>query len=678
MGDRQETFGNVEVGVTMNSNGHTKDIFTEAEQVLDDIHNETIFEALASIIDGDDRRHEVELLAGRIGAADKLQHGRIRDAILKADPSFSRTEAEQFIKNCVAKVKRQRKEQDKADEQARKNKQKADTIAARDENTIIVGDRQLRDIRADAMAALVNLVESDPTQPPLYVKVGALSRIVKDENGIYSCQEIKPSAMPGILSDAATWVVPVESEKGYKEVNVFPPKDVAADVLNLGKWPGIPALAAIANAPVFGRGGVLHSDPGYNPATGLYYTGGVTLGDTTPTPERVAWAKHMLLTELMGDFPFPNEASKAHALAYGIDPFIREMVDGPIPPTAFDAPTEGTGKSLLQNNLAYLFLGHDAPTMADTEDDEEWRKRITSKLLSGATHATIDNVRRELDSGVLANAWTQPIWDDRTLGVNRDVKIPNRMIWAITANNMHLSRENTRRVVWCRLDANMERPHLRDVSKYRHPDLKEWIKANRDELVTAIIVLIRAWIDAGRPRYRGRAKGSFESWTYIMGGIFQVCGIPGFLDNEDELFAHAVSDADEMGDFIEAWANKYGAQESGINRHLFKLASYSDDDNEQRTGDYKNLLSGKLTSTKQRGRQIQLGRLLDDAKGRVYRGYKVAYVRLLSGEKIYKLEDHREVPSNVDELLAKGDVVSQMSDAQKAAPLVDDEIEVTL
>lgn len=671
----------------MNSNGQVKDIIAEATQVLGDIANETVLEALGAIGDGDNRRYEVELLSSRIGAIDKTQYGSVRDAIMKADPSYTKSEADEYIKACVAKVKRQRRDQAKKDEQARKDKQKADAIAARDASTIIVGNRQLRDIRADAMAALVGMVDADPQYPPLYIKVGTLSRIVRDENGIYGSQEVKPSAMPGILSDAATWVMVVETENGYREINVFPPKDVAADVLNLGKWPGIPALAAIANAPVFGRGGVLHSEPGYNATTGLYYTGGVELGDTTPTPERVAWAKDMLLAELLGDFPFANDASRAHALAYGIDPFIREMIDGPVPPTAFDAPTEGTGKSLVQNALAYLFLGHDAPTMADTEDDEEWRKRITSKLLSGATHATIDNVRRELDSGVLANAWTQPIWDDRTLGVNRDVKIPNRMIWAITANNMQLSRENTRRVVWCRLDANMERPHLRDTAKYRHPNLKEWVKETRDELVTAIIVLIRAWVEAGKPRFKGRAKGSFESWAYIMGGIFQVCGIPGFLENEDELFAHAVSDADEMGDFIEAWAKAYGSNECGINRHLFKLASFSDDNNDNVTGDYKNLLSGNLTSPKQRGRQIQLGRLLDNAKGRVYRGYKVAYVRLLNGEKIYKLEDHREATEQaatgnqadsdkVNELLAKADAIAAMR--QHDAPLADDEIQVTL
>jgi hypothetical protein len=604
-----------------------------------------VFSVLVSIAksgeSGLNRRSQVEELADHVGLIDPTHHGRLLKSILIADPSYTKTEAKEFIKACVSKAKKLAKERAAADLARRKAEQKQAALTARSAHTIVVGDRQLRDVRVEALAALVDMVQAKPQYPPVYVKVGALSRVVCDEKGIYSSQEIKTTAMPGLLSDAADWLMEVETATTYKEVNVFPPKDVAADILTLADWPGIPALGSIVNAPVFGKDGTLHSKEGYNDTTQLYYTGGVTVGDTTPTAERVAWAKEMLLTELMGNFPFKDDASRAHALTYLLSPFVREMINGPVPPTVFDAPTEGTGKSLLINVCTYVFLGHDAATMADTADDDEWRKRITSKLLSGSTHALIDNINREIDSGVLANVWTQPIWDDRTLGVNRDVKIPNRMIWALSANNIQLSRENTRRVVWCRLDANMERPATRSADEFRHPDLRSWLAENRDDLVTAALILVRAWLAAGRPKFKGRAKGSYESWAYIMGGILCVVGVDGFLSNEDELFNHAVTDADEMGEFIDEWWNKYADSEAGLSRHLFKLASVSDNDSDNELGDYLNLLGAKLSSSKMRGRQQQLGRLLDATKGRVYRGFKIAYVRLLRGEKMYRLEDHR-------------------------------------
>lgn len=637
------------------TNGHSKPVAAEpavatAPQTEVEVIEVNVFDALASIAQSGDneRRDLVEALATHIGAVDPSQHGRLSKAVLLADPSYTKTEAKEFIKACVAKVKKLTKERTAADLARRKVEQKQAALEARSKHTIVVGDRQLRDVRDEAMAALIDLVNLDPQYPPVYVKVGALSRVVCDEKGIYSSQEIKQTAMPGLLSNAADWITIVDNEKTYKEISVFPPKDVAADILTLGKWDGVPALGSIVNAPVFGASGALHSEPGYSAVTQLYYTGGVTVGDTTPTPARVAWAKDMLLLEMMGNFPFKDDASRAHALAYTLSPFVREMINGPVPPTVFDAPTEGTGKSLLINVCTYIFLGHDAPTMADTTDDDEWRKRITSKLLGGATHALIDNINREIDSGVLANVWTQPIWDDRTLGVNRDVKIPNRMIWALSANNIQLSRENTRRVVWCRLDANMEKPATRDTNEFRHPDLRSWIADNRDELVTAALILIRAWLAAGKPKFKGRAKGSYESWAYIMGGILQTANVAGFLGNEDELFEHAVSDADEMGEFIDEWWKKYTDKEVGLSR-LFRMASVSDSDSENELGEYLNLLGAKLSSSKQRGRQQQLARLLDSCKGRVYRGFKVAYVRLLRGEKMYRLEDHRKAQADGEE-----------------------------
>jgi hypothetical protein len=104
-----------------------------------------------------------------------------------------------------------------------------------------------------------------------------------------------------------------------------------------------------------------------------------------------------------------------------------------------------------------------------------------------------------------------------------------------------------------------------------------------------------------------------------------------------------------MGEFIQGWWDKYGDTVAGVNRHLFKLASVSDNDDDNRLGDYLNLLGAKLTSPKQRGRQTQLGNLMQASKGRVYRGFKVVAAGVGRGaEKLYKLEDHRNAVAQSD------------------------------
>ncbi len=65
-----------------------------------------------------------------------------------------------------------------------------------------------------------------------------------------------------------------------------------------------------------------------------------------------------------------------------------------------------------------------------------------------------------------------------------------------------------------------------------------WAREHRQVLVWGALVLIQAWIAAGRPAGRKRL-GSFESWSETMGGILEVVGVPGFLENQDKLRAQS-------------------------------------------------------------------------------------------------------------------------------------------
>jgi hypothetical protein len=61
----------------------------------------------------------------------------------------------------------------------------------------------------------------------------------------------------------------------------------------------------------------------------------------------------------------------------------------------------------------------------------------------------------------------------------------------------------------------MDRPWLRALEDFRHPDLRAWALENRGDLIWAALVLIQAWIDQGRPP--GKVTlGSYESWARIV------------------------------------------------------------------------------------------------------------------------------------------------------------------
>lgn len=585
-------------------------------------------ELLATIRLTADRMTIVQELAADIGAVEKSKHLAIVEALREV--GFSKLEATDFVKACAADARA---------------KSKADRAATaqvkRDESAIQVNDRQLFDVVADTLDALV---AANGEAPTVFVRGGVLSRIAVDENGARIIQEIDGGAMLGILSEAATWQAITEGDKGERVRDVFPPREVITAILGRGAWP-FPGLLGIVNAPVFGKDGALHSEVGYSEKTRLFYTGGVEVGDTRPLPNNVAWAKSLILDDLLVDFPFKDEASIAHAISYMITPFVRDLIDGPTPPHMVDAPSAGTGKGLLINVCAYPFLGQDVPSMPAAKDDDEWRKRITAALMAGNTHLVIDNVNTELDSGSLATAWTQQVWQDRMLGSSNQVSIPIRTIWAITANNVKMSQELARRCLWIRLDANSERPWTRQG--FKHDNLVAWVAEHRDNLVNAVAILVNAWLEAGRPLFMARTKGSYEAWARVVGGILQVVGIDGFLGNEDELYQNVVSKDDSLTDFFKHWITK---QEKRIAdgfdgvmsaADLFKLASVSDDPFANQSGEYLDLLGDLLGSGNERSRKTRLGMILGEHRDKVVCGHKVKYEKTVNGMKYWRLQSRK-------------------------------------
>ncbi len=91
---------------------------------------------------------------------------------------------------------------------------------------------------------------------------------------------------------------------------------------------------------------------------------------------------------------------------YGDFPFARQLIHGVTPLHVIDAPTQGTGKSLLAEVSILPFAADGVAATPALEGDEEWRKKITSLLLRAKTHIWVHNINHKLDSASLASALT--------------------------------------------------------------------------------------------------------------------------------------------------------------------------------------------------------------------------------------------------------------------------------
>jgi putative DNA primase/helicase len=459
--------------------------------------------------------------------------------------------------------------------------------------------------------------------PPLFFRYGGpIAEVNFEANGAPAVRLVNENRMRSVLGRVAWWYKFIRDE----ERNALPPVHVVRDMLAMPDIP-LPVLSRIVEAPVFAPDGTLQTNPGYHDASRCYYApthGLVTPGiPQQPTPSEVSRALTLITQELLGDFPFVGDAELAHAVALLLLPFVRELIDGPTPLHLIEKPAPGTGAGLIAEMLTYPFLGHAASVMAEGRDDDEWRKRITAKLMTGESIILIDNIRSQLDSSALSAALTGLSWEDRILGHSRMVKIPVRVIWVATGNNPGLSNEMARRTVRIRLDSGVGQPWLRTT--FRHPDLRGWAIKHRPELIWAALTIVQAWMVVGKPDGK-IVMGSFEHWSKVIGGILEANGIPGFLENIHQLYDQSDAEGQAWKAFVEEWQKQFGSQEVGVSK-LYKIVAPIN-------GDPIDLNLGDGT---ERSQKTRLGRLLMKNRNRKFGALTIVASGTKKGAQQWKL-----------------------------------------
>jgi putative DNA primase/helicase len=420
--------------------------------------------------------------------------------------------------------------------------------------------------------------------PVLFRHSGALCRIGFDDDGrVLLC----PLGLPGIRAELATWIEWVKALKGGGTSSSAVPPIAVDDLASRADALGfIPVVQQVVTAPVFAPDGTLETEPGYIASARVWFEpiDGMVLPPVPERParEQVDAAVRLLLAGYLGDFPLRAPSDWAHVLALMLLPFVRTMIDGPTPNHGASAPTPGTGKGKLVSAALLPALGRMLPATPEPDNETELKKHLTAIFLAGQQVIRFDNLSAPMRSPAVSMALTEPIWQERVLGVSSSPAQRVRAIWVMTGNNLTYSQEIARRTVPILLSlaevvvpvadpdgkivltpqlraagaAHAERPWQR--TGFTHPDLLGWGMQHRGELVAACLTIVRGWLAAGRPPFAGSPLGSYEEWSRVIGGIVTFAGVPGFLEGTDELYDSAVSDADEKAGFCERWLARFG------------------------------------------------------------------------------------------------------------------------
>jgi hypothetical protein len=480
----------------------------------------------------------------------------------------------------------------------------------------------------DALTREAFRLVEQANHPPLIFRRGSVVvRIEDDDHGHARLVELTPERFRYHVANTIRFMKRPRGMLGGRgsPEDCKPPMDVVRNMLAMpGADMPLPGLRSIVTTPVLSREGRLVQVPGYDAHSQLLlrpFDRAVDLRvPVAPSSSQIAGAR-ACLDEVLCDFPFTSDADRCHAVCLLLLPFVRSFIDGPTPLHLLEAPGPGSGKTLLVEALLSISVGGNVGTIADARDEDEMRKRITAMLLEGCRVMLLDNITRPFDSGVVSAGLTSTWWEDRRLGKTETVRVPVETVWVMTANNPTMSLEVTRRTVRCRLDPKLDRPWLRNG--FRHANLRGWVERERPALVRAVLTLIAAWLEAGRPGPVTKPLGSFEEWSQVIGGIVTFAGYRDFLGNIQALYEVADSDGAVWRAFTTIWWEAHHDRPVSA-RDLFEIAK-----------DLDGLYLGK--SATERGQRTTLGAQLRKRRDQVIGPYRIEEAGISHNAALWRL-----------------------------------------
>jgi hypothetical protein len=360
-------------------------------------------------------------------------------------------------------------------------------------------------------------------------------------------------------------------------VRTNPPAAVVQILLHRHGRFTLPSVVGVITTPTMRRDGSLLTAPGYDPATRLYHVAepGLRLHSAVHNPtKRDAEGALRLLSDLLTEFPFTRtarpdgqmlEVSKSVALSAIITPVVRGAMSV-APLHAFNAHAPGSGKSYLADVVSTVSTNRPCPVISAAADEAETEKRIAGLLLAGYPIVSLDNVNGELGGDLLCQAVERPLLRIRRLGASDITEIESCVTMYATGNGLRVRGDMVRRSLVAELDPEMERPETRKFSG----DPVATVQADRSRYVSACIIIVRAYLLAGRPGLLP-SIASFSHWSDLVRSALVWLGCP---DPAISMEAAREDDPEltELREVMEAWDEAISSEPKTI-RAAAEIAS---------------------------------------------------------------------------------------------------------
>lgn len=336
-----------------------------------------------------------------------------------------------------------------------------------------------------------------------------------------------------------------------------PPPAVCKTLLEIRR--GLKPLDAVITAPTLRADGSVLDKPGYDPASRLLLIAHRPWAVSERPSDAEAKEALEILMKPFKHFPFVDNLAWSVHLGALLTAAIRPSVPT-APAFVYDAPTQGSGKSLLAACVGMLATGK-TPSVwphVNTQNTDETRKRMFTALKDGERVVVWDNVVGTFDSAPLAAILTSPSAKDRLLNTQTSIEVPNRALLLLTGNNFTPAGDMARRVFICRIDPKTEMPCARQFAD----NPLETCKYNRQQMIAAALTLIRYYLSSGAPR--DGDTGSFSEWDLFVRQTILYLGKTIARDRCDDIIksieqnSQQDPDAEVLSSLYTAWLEIFG------------------------------------------------------------------------------------------------------------------------
>ena len=328
-------------------------------------------------------------------------------------------------------------------------------------------------------------------------------------------------------------------------VDIDPPIQLVRMVLSRERRWVFPHVSGIITTPTLRSDGSLLDASGYDPRSELYLLPSLKLPPIAAHPTRQdALAGLDKLKHLFREFSFQDKDGKGLErrlnCSVAISGLLTALLRGSMPTSPIyliRASTPGTGKSYLVDVIAMVATGQFCPVITTSRSADETEKRIGAILLSGIQIVSLDNCIHDLEGELLCQVSERPVIRIRVLGRSEMPLCECHTVVYATGNNITFKGDMIRRGLVCNLEAQDERPELRQFQD----DALDLVAADRGAYVAAALTIARAYLIAGSPAVCP-PLGSYSAWSTMvrsplvwLGELDPVISMDGLRDEDIEL-----------------------------------------------------------------------------------------------------------------------------------------------